>query len=86
MGQEKMKFVIDFYEEAVINISERQWALDQKIINNDEGITIEFSSSQYDKIKKWVLSFGCYAVPRKPQKLVDDWNWHVLEMRKMVKK
>ena len=86
IGQEKMKFVIDFYEEAIVYITERQWAADQKITDNDEGITIEFASSQYDKIKKWVLSFGCYAVPKKPKKLVDDWNWHVLEMRKMVSK
>jgi len=86
IGQEKMKFVVDFYEEAIVTITERQWAADQKITNNDEVITIEFSSSQYDKIIKWVLSFGCYAVPKKPKKLVDDWNWHVLEMRKIVKK
>jgi len=86
IGQEKMKFVVDFYEEAIVYITERQWAADQNISDNDEGITIEFSGSQYDKIKKWVLSFGCYAVPRKPKMLVDEWNWHVLEMRKMVKK
>ena len=84
IGQEKMKFVIDFYDESIVYISERQWAADQKITNNDEGITVEFTSSQYDKIKNWVLSFGCNAVPRKPKKLADDWKWHVREMQKMI--
>jgi len=86
IGHEKRTFVIDCYEEAAIFASERKWAADQKIIKNKDGITIEFSSTQYDKVLKWLLSCGCCAVPKKPKKLVDDWNWHILEMKKMAKK
>jgi len=83
IGHEKRTFVIDCYEEAAIFASERKWAVDQKINNNKDGsITNEFSSTQYDKVLKWLLSCGCCAVPRKPKKLVDDWSWHVREMRK----
>ena len=84
IGQEKMTYIIDFYESAIVFVSERQWASDQKITETDDGITIEFSSTQFDKVLKWVLSCGCCAVPKKPKKLVEMWNWHVKEMRKMV--
>jgi len=84
-GQEKYQFAIDCYEDAIIYATERQWASDQKTANTDEGITIKFTSTQYDKVLKWVLSCGANAVPRKPKKLVDDWKWHVNEMRKTAK-
>jgi hypothetical protein len=85
IGQEKNNFVIDCYEDAVIFATERQWAADQKITEIDGGVTIEFTSTQYHKVLKWVLSCGCTAVPRKPKKLVDDWKWHITEMRKLFK-
>jgi len=86
IGQEKKSYAIDFYEEAVVFVSDRQWAADQKITETEDGIKIEFTSTQYDKVLKWVLSCGCYAVPKKPKKLVDDWKWHVQEMIKLVSK
>jgi predicted DNA-binding transcriptional regulator YafY len=86
IGQEKYHFAIDCYEEAVIFAAERQWAADQKISEFEDGITIEFTSTQYDKVLKWVLSCGCNAVPKKPKRLVDDWKRHINEMRKMVSK
>jgi predicted DNA-binding transcriptional regulator YafY len=86
IGQEKRRFVINCYEDAVIYASDRQWAADQKITDIDDGIKIEFTSTQYDKVLKWVLSCGCNAVPVKPQKLVGDWKWHIQEMRKLAVK
>jgi len=86
IGQEKKSYAIDCYEEAVVFVSDRQWAADQKITEIEDGIKIEFTSTQYDKVLKWVLSCGCYVVPRKPKKLVDDWEWHIREMRKLVSK
>jgi predicted DNA-binding transcriptional regulator YafY len=80
IGQEKFRFVIDCYEDAVIYATERQWAADQKITDIDEGVSIEFTSSQYYKVLKWLLSYGCTAVPRKPKRLVDDWKKHIAEM------
>jgi predicted DNA-binding transcriptional regulator YafY len=81
-GQEKYQFSIECYEDAAIYAAERQWADDQKIIENDDGITIKFSSTQYYTVLQWVLSCGCNAVPQKPRQLVDDWGWHIQEMRK----
>jgi len=86
VGEEKRHFVIECYEDAVIYASERQWAADQKITEIDDGIKIEFTSTQYHKVLKWVLSCGCNAVPVKPLKLVNDWKSHVHEMKKLAVK
>jgi predicted DNA-binding transcriptional regulator YafY len=85
-GQEKYSFVIDCYEEAIVYATERQWAADQKFVNIEEGITIKFTSTQYNKVLQWVLSCGCKAIPQKPQELVEKWKWHVKEMNKKKKK
>ncbi|MCL2193366.1 MAG: WYL domain-containing protein [Treponema sp.] len=86
VGQEKMRFAVDCYGDAVTFATERQWAADQKIAEIDDGVRIEFTSTQYDKVLKWVLSCGCNAVPQKPRDLVDDWKWHLKEMRKLAPK
>jgi predicted DNA-binding transcriptional regulator YafY len=86
IGQEKYSFAIDCYEEAVVYATERQWAADQKITEIEDGVTIKFTSTQYHKVLRWVLSNGCCAVPRRPKKLVDDWKRHVQEMRKLAAK
>ena len=85
-GQDKKRFAINCYEEAVIFATERQWAADQKITEHDDSITIEFTSTQYDKVLRWVLSFGCFAVPQKPREFVDDWQQHVKKMKKQAVK
>ena len=82
-ADKKFKFEIDCFEEAVIYATERQWADDQKIIETDDGIKFKFTSTQYYKVLQWVLSCGCYAIPRAPQELVDNWKWHVKEMGKL---
>jgi predicted DNA-binding transcriptional regulator YafY len=86
IGQEKYSFAIDCYEEAAVFAGDRQWAADQKITEIDGGVSIGFTSTQYDKVLKWVLSNGSFAVPKKPKKLIDDWKWHIAEMRKLVSK
>jgi predicted DNA-binding transcriptional regulator YafY len=86
IGQNKQHFAVDFYEDSIPFVEERQWAADQKIIEKDDRITIEFTSTQYDKVLRWVLSCGCNAVPQKPKKLVDDWKQHINEMKKLLKK
>jgi hypothetical protein len=68
----------------VVFASERQWAADQKITEIDGGVTVEFTSTQFDKVLKWVLSCGYNAVPQKPKKLVDEWKRHIREMKKLV--
>jgi len=84
IGQEKTQFSIDCFEHAIIYASERQWAADQKITDIDGGIRIEFTSTQYHKVLKWVLSCGCCAIPNKPKKLVNEWKYHIKEMKKLL--
>jgi predicted DNA-binding transcriptional regulator YafY len=84
IGQEKYHFSINCYEEAIIYATDRQWAADQKISGCDNGITIEFTSTQYDKVLRWVLSCGCKVIPQKPKQLVDEWKWHIHEMKNLV--
>jgi len=86
IGEKKQRFVVDFYEDSITFAEERQWAADQKITEKDDCITIEFTSTQYDKVLRWVLSCGCNAVPHKPEQLVDDWKRRIAEMRKLAGK
>jgi predicted DNA-binding transcriptional regulator YafY len=85
VGKEKERFAIDCFDDAVIFATERQWAADQKITEIEGGVTIEFVSTQYEKVLKWVLSNGCTVIPQEPKKLVDDWKWHIAEMCKLAK-
>ena len=82
-AEEKYSFKIDCYGEAVFYAAERQWAKDQKITKNKDGITITFSSTQYYKVLQWVLSCGSNAIPKAPKEFVGDWKRHVKEMGKL---
>jgi len=84
LGEKKFKFSIECFDDAAIFAAERQWAGDQKISYTDEGVLIEFTSSQYYMVLKWVLSCGGSAVPHKPKQLVDDWKRRIAGMRKLV--
>jgi predicted DNA-binding transcriptional regulator YafY len=84
IGQEKQRFVIEVYEDSISFAEERQWAADQKITEKGDHINIEFTSTQYCKVLRWVLSCGCNAIPIFPKKLVSDWKAHIKEMKKMV--
>jgi predicted DNA-binding transcriptional regulator YafY len=76
----KYHFTINFYEHAASIVRERRWAQDQKIDEFEGGLTISFTSSQYDKVLEWVLGKGCFAQPLEPKRLVDDWRYHISEM------
>jgi predicted DNA-binding transcriptional regulator YafY len=82
-GDTRYSFCIDFFEHAAFWVRERQWAADQSITEIEEGIRINFTSTQYDKVLEWVLSKGGYAMPVEPEKLVNDWKWHSTEMWKI---
>ena len=84
IGQEPSHFSINCYADSVIFAAERQWAEDQTITEIADGVRIEFTSTQFDKVLKWVLSCGCTAIPKKPKKLVDEWKRHIREMYKLA--
>ena len=77
-------YVIEFYNEARLLVKEKIWA-DSQVFKEDENkTTIEFDSSQFLKIKSWVLSNGCNAKPIQPEWLVKEWKRHVEGMTKLM--
>ncbi len=77
-------YVIEFYNEARLLVKEKIWA-DSQVFKEDENkTTIEFDSSQFLKIKSWVLSNGCNAKPIKPEWLVKEWKGHIEGMTKLM--
>jgi predicted DNA-binding transcriptional regulator YafY len=82
VGQKKYHFRITFYDEAARFVRERVWADDQRVKENDDGVVISFTSSQFEKVLEWVLSQGCSAKPLAPQVLVDAWKEQIRQMQK----
>lgn len=77
-------YVIEFYNEARLLVKEKIWA-DSQVFKEDENkTTIEFDSSQFLKIKSWILSNGCNAKPIKPEWLVKEWKRHIEGMTKLM--
>jgi len=56
-------YVIEFYNEVRLLVKEKIWADSQVFKEDVNKTTIEFDSSQFLKIKSWVLSNGCNAKP-----------------------
>jgi predicted DNA-binding transcriptional regulator YafY len=84
IGQEKYRFSIECYASSAVYAAERQWAADQKISSIEDGIVLEFSSTQYNRVLSWVLSCGSDAIPIKPERLVSDWKAEVARMSKLA--
>jgi predicted DNA-binding transcriptional regulator YafY len=84
-GQKKYRFKIAFYDEAAVWARERQWADDQKIRETNDGLVIDFTSTQYNKVFEWMMSRGRAACPLEPERLVTDWRSHAEEMHRLAK-
>ena len=84
ISQEKHHFVLDCYGISAVSASERKWAADQKIINIDDGVRFEFTSTQFDKVLRWILANGSSVVPREPKRLVEEWKRKINEMQKVA--
>jgi hypothetical protein len=83
-GQQKTRFLVEFYDESVAWVRERLWAEDQKITETGDSALMEFTSTQFDKVLEWVLSRGCTARPLEPAGLVKAWRGHIRELAKMA--
>jgi predicted DNA-binding transcriptional regulator YafY len=81
----KGHYRIEFASSASVDIQERKWAVDQKIETTRNGIIIDFSSTQYEKVLTWVLSFGINARPLKPSKLINEWKENIFALYEKVK-
>lgn len=81
---EKVKYEIDFYDDARQFVKDCIWADDQEFFDIDEEniTTIKFSSSQSTKVLEWVLSQGMRAKPIAPESFVERWKQ---ELRGMLK-
>ena len=82
--QKSEHYKIEFYREAQMVVKERKWAENQIIKEEDSKTIIEFDSTQFLKIKAWVLSNGCNAKPLEPEWLVKEWKKHAIGMAKMA--
>ena len=87
MTDDIVNFEIDFYGDARQYVKDCIWADNQEItdIEEEEKTRIKFSSTQWLKVKEWILAQGANAIPRNPEWFVDDWKNTVQEMMENVK-
>ncbi len=77
----ELKCSIQFFNETVTYISEREWADDQVIEHQEDGsIIMTFSSGQIYEVVRFILSQGSNALPLEPAELVDEWKNQVKTM------
>jgi predicted DNA-binding transcriptional regulator YafY len=81
---QKRHFRIRFFNDAAMRVQERRWAKDQRITETPDGVTLEFTSTQYGKVLELVLSQGRDALPLEPAELVKDWKSHVQDMAQRI--
>jgi hypothetical protein len=89
-ADEEKRYKIVFSKEPAPDMLNRLWALDPDNYFYSRGIIgekfyIEFFSTQYGKVLKWLLSFDDDAQPLEPEELVKEWHWHIGGMRKLAK-
>jgi predicted DNA-binding transcriptional regulator YafY len=83
-GGKRRRFRIAFYEEAIVWVCDRKWAADQTIEETANGVIIDFTSTQYEKVFAWVLSQGYDARPLEPAELVSAWRDNAKRTYKML--
>lgn len=76
------RYSVEFFGQSMTWIGERTWAEDQRIVKNEDSITIAFTSTQYGSILGWVLSQGGSARPLEPQRLVKEWKENIALMNR----
>jgi predicted DNA-binding transcriptional regulator YafY len=84
---EKKRYKIEFASNAAIDIREKKWAADQKIEEGKDGIgiIIDFTSTQYQKVLSWVLSYGANARPIEPPELLKEWKNNIIGLYEKIK-
>ena len=84
---DKKRYKISFAGYLAQDIQDRLWAADQKIETRkkDGAIVISFSSTQYQKVLSWVLSFGSGVRPLEPAELVNEWRKNIVSLYEKVK-
>ncbi|MDR3301996.1 MAG: hypothetical protein LBT01_05640 [Spirochaetaceae bacterium] len=57
-----------------------------KIEECENGLVIDFTSSQYYKVLSWLLSRGASARPIEPPQLVEEWKKNIVKLYEKVQK
>jgi predicted DNA-binding transcriptional regulator YafY len=84
-GGKVLKYRIALSGPAIFLAKERTWANDQSVKKTKNGIVMNFTSTQYDKVFEWVLARGAYACPLAPSELVERWKNNLKDMTKLAK-
>ena len=84
-GDSVEQYKIRFTEYAKFWIKEHKWADDQTFEEDDESVTITFSSSQYNKIFEMILGWGTMAEPLAPECLRTAWKKEIIALYEMIK-
>ncbi len=76
-------FKIEFYGEARSFVHEYIWSDNQILEENpkENKTIISFTSSQWEPIQKWLLSFGEKARPLEPDWFVKEWKERITKMK-----
>ena len=79
-------FKIEFYGDARAFVHEYIWSDNQIYEDNqkENKTVISFTSSQWEPIQKWVLSFGENARPLEPDWFVNEWKEKIQKMSQLV--
>ena len=75
-------FKIEFYGEARSFIHEYIWSDNQILEENqkENKTVLSFTTSQWEPVQKWLLSFGEMARPLEPDWFVKDWKESIRKM------
>lgn len=79
-------FKIEFYGQSRSIIHEYVWSENQLLEDDPkEGKTIlSFTSSQWEPIQNWLLSFGAEAKPLEPDWFVEEWKETIRKMATLL--
>ncbi len=83
-GDNIEKFKIRFTGYAKEWIKNHKWADDQTFTEDEDSTTITFTSSQFEKVSKEILSWGSQAQPLAPARLVKRWKDEIKAMATIV--
>jgi predicted DNA-binding transcriptional regulator YafY len=81
-GDGDVKIVVRFAAAVARYVSEANWHESQKLAaQKDGGLVAEFQLSDTEEIKRWIMSFGQYAVVQEPESLKEE---IVLELNSLL--
>ncbi len=82
MNEDNLKVTIEFTGWAAGYVSERNWSMDQEIINKKDGnVILTFTTSSEAELITWILSFGSEAKVLEPSRLIKEIKENITAMQ-----